>query len=45
MKKHISIDDQIKFIKALLRRTYDEYTKAHLESILKTLNDIPKNVY
>lgn len=43
--KHINIDDQIKFIKALLRITYDTYSKAHLEAILKTLNDIPKNVY
>lgn len=42
--KHIDIDKQIKFIKAMLRMTYDEYSKQHLEAILKTLSRLPKNV-
>lgn len=44
MRNHINIDDQIRFIKAMLRIAYDEHSKQHLEAILKTLSHLPKNV-
>ena len=42
--KHIDLDKQIKFIQAMLKMSYDDYSKRHLEAILKTLSHLPKNV-